>query len=165
MRKIIIGLTILLALKLNAQNNMKQIKKDGMTVKWEIVDDQLHVEMSAPTEGWVTVGFNENSNITGAYLLMGRVRNGKAEVVEHFTSSPGNYQPISNYKVPNQVKDIKGSENGKNTELTFKIPIAAASKYHKHLTKGSTWSMIMAYSLEDDFQHHSIRRTSVSIKL
>ena len=96
---------------------------------------------------------------------MGRLKNGIPEVVEHFTSSAGNYQPIENYGVPSQEKNVLGSESRDSTILSFSISTEALSKYHKNLKENSSWSMIMAYSLEDDFQHHSIMRTSVQIKL
>jgi len=121
--------------------------------------------MEAITDGWVAVGFNENSSLIGTYLLMGRVKDGKPEIVEHYTSKPGSYKPIIQYGIASQIKFISGTEAGNFTKLKFSIPVAAASKYHKELLTDSKWTLLMAYSLDDDFQHHSIMRTSVDIKL
>lgn len=145
--------------------NMKEISKNNMTVKWKIEKEHIHFEMEAPTDGWVAIGFNETSALAGTYLLMGRIRNGTAEVVEHYTERPGSYQPTTNYGVPVQVFSVTGDEKGKMTRLNYSIPIEKASKYHKQLSPETKWTLLMAYSLEDDFQHHSIVRTSVEIKL
>ena len=66
-----------------------------MTVTWNYQDQRIHFEMSAPTKGWLTIGFNTSTSMTGAYLLMGRYVDDKAELVEHYTISSGNYKPIS----------------------------------------------------------------------
>lgn len=147
------------------QDDMKEISKNKMTVKWKIDQEFIHFDMEAPTDGWVAIGFNETASLAGTYLLMGRIRNGKAEIVEHYTNQPGSYKPIAAYGITNQVLSITGNEIGSNTRLRFTIPISAASKYHKDLLPDTNWSMLIAYSVADDFQHHSIMRTSVNIKL
>lgn len=160
-----IRLAIFMVCQLLQQTNMKQIIRNNMTVKWKIEAEVIHFEMEAPTDGWVAIGFNQTSSLTGTYLLMGRVKNGVAEVVEHYTAKPGSYQPIIQYGVPSQTTHISGTEAEKMTRLKFVIPMAAASKYHKNLLPGTPWTLLMAYSLDDDFQHHSIMRTSLDITL
>ncbi len=144
---------------------MKQLEKNGMTVQWEVKDNRIHFYITAPTRGWATIGFNERDEITGAYLLMGRVQNGHPEVVEHFTSSPGNYQPIANLGIPSQTQHVTGRETSNRTEIAFSIPLGAASHYHKDIAVRSSWTLIMAYSQEDDFEHHSRMRTSLKITI
>ncbi|NJM94214.1 MAG: hypothetical protein HC842_05730 [Cytophagales bacterium] len=72
---------------------MKTIESGPMTASWHYAEGRIYLEMSAPTTGWVAVGFNQSDQLSGAYLLMGRVRGQQAEVVEHFTSAPGSYSP------------------------------------------------------------------------
>lgn len=161
-----ISLCFLMAISLSHKQDMKHtISKNKMTVRWQVEGDLIHFEMEAPTKGWVAIGFNETDQITGAYLLMGRVRHNKTEVLEHFTESPGNYHPLENYGIVNQVRNISGTEKDGRTTLKFSIPLTPASRYHKKLWTGKQWWLILAYSREDDFQHHSVMRTSESIKL
>ncbi|MGJ3234841.1 DOMON domain-containing protein [Marivirga sp.] len=136
-----------------------------MTVKWRIEEETIFFEMEATTEGWVAIGFNESTSLAGTYLLMGRVVKGKAEVVEHYTANAGSYKPITQYGITSQTHLISGTESDGITRLKFAIPLAAASTYHKELLPDSEWPLLMAYSLDDDFQHHSIMRTSLTIKL
>lgn len=147
------------------QYTMKEVHKNNMTVRWKIEKELIHIEMEAPTDGWVTIGFNETPSLAGYYLLMGRMRHGKAEVVEHYTNKPGSYKPIADYGVSSQIIAISGVERENMTQLKFSMPLKKLSKYHKQLSENSKWILLLAYSLDDDFQHHSIMRTSTEITL
>jgi len=149
-----------------AQENIdKTISKNKMKVSWQYKNGRIYFEMSAPTDGWITIGFNSTSGIEGAYLLMGNVEKGKPNVVEHYTINPGNYKTISSLGETPQVKDVSGDEKPNRTVLKFSLPIKVENQYQKDLSEGRAYTMIIAYSHEDDFQHHSIMRTSVNIKL
>ncbi len=162
----LVACTLLLTANCKGQKiNMKQIKKNNMQVSWHYQNDRIFFKMIAPTDGWITIGFNTSAGTAGAYLLMGHVVKGKAEVVEHYTTSPGNYNPITKFGATAQVKDAYGKQNGEHTSIGFSLPVHANSKYQRNLTEGLEYIMLIAYSQEDDFQHHSIMRTSVKIKL
>ena len=95
--KNVVGLLMLCLLLISCQaqkRNMKTISKNKMTVKWHHENEHVYFEMSAPTTGWVTIGFNTNSSLVGSTLLMGNVINGKTSVLEHYTIDLGNYKPI-----------------------------------------------------------------------
>lgn len=142
-----------------------KVTKNGMTVSWYFGDKEIHFEMSAPTNGWVTVGFNESSGTKNAYLLMGHIVKGEANVVEHFTQSVGNYSPIPDLGGTVLVRNVSGKEKNEKTSLKFSLPIDKATEYQKKIIEGEEYHMILAYSVDDDFQHHSIMRTSVEIQL
>jgi hypothetical protein len=97
--------------------------------------------------------------------LMGNVVNNVPNVVEHTTLSPGIYKPLGNLGVRQRVTNILGKEINGQTVLSFTIPLAQSSKYHKNLSNGNTFHLLLAYSQEDDFQHHSIMRTSILVTL
>lgn len=165
MKTTLIILSVLGVYLIQTPNKMKEISKNNMSVKWHIKEDLIHLEMKAPTKGWVAIGFNEDQYLAGAYLLMGHISNGLVEVVEHYTEHPGKYQPIQNYGIKSRILNPMGAETSTGTLVKFSLPINAGSKYHKNLISGSDWVLILAYSQDDDFQHHSIMRTSVKIKL
>ncbi len=150
--------------KTNAQE-MREVNKNGMKVGWEIIDDQLYLEMSAPTKGWVAVGFNTTSELTGTSLLMGHVQGVKSEVVDFFVRAPGDYEPVTVLGGVSVVTQSEGKEEGGATHLSFRIPLLPNSEFHQQLVAGGTYHLLMAYSLEDDFKHHSVMRTSMTIKL
>ncbi len=143
----------------------KEVLKSGMTVRWHYKNDRVFFVMEAPTSGWVAIAFNSGPDMTGAYLLMGRVVDGKAELVEHYTSAPGNYNPITLLGADAQVANVDGSEKGEYTKVSFSLPVKALSKYQRDLKEGLAYTMTLAYSREDDFQHHSMMRTWVKVVL
>jgi len=96
---------------------------------------------------------------------MGRIKGGRPEVVEHYVEKPGLYKPISEYGVLNRVISVWGEESKKGTILRFSLPTFKTSKYHKELRSKSKWCLLIAYSRDDDFQHHSAMRSSVNIIL
>lgn len=166
--KELILVILIIAMKLSGmtqENYPKFISKNGMEVSWHYNKDRIYFKMSAPTDGWLAIGFNSTTRIEGTYLIMGNVINGKANVVEHFTLSPGNYKTISSLGATAQLEEVKGSEESNKTIIEFSLPIKAWSKYQKDLTKGIEYTMIIAFSQEDDFQHHSSMRTAVNINL
>lgn len=154
-----------IAIDAMSQTQQNFIERNGMTVNWSYSKDRIHFEMAAPTKGWVTIGFNTLSSISKAYLLMGNIVDGKAQIVEHYVISPGNYKPIDQLGPPAMVSDVTGTQTAYLTTLKFSLPVAAIDHYRKDLAKGSPYHLIMAFSMEDDFQHHSIMRTAINIIL
>jgi len=147
------------------EQKMQKISKKGMGVQWYFKNSRIFFTMSAPTNGWVTVGFNTTEKMTNAYLLMGRVVEHKAEVVEHYTIAAGNYKPIKALNGEIQVQNVSGYQKADTSVFQFSLPIEAVGKYQKNLSPGSKYIMTLAYSQEDDFQHHSIMRTSINVEL
>lgn len=144
---------------------MKTITKSEMEVSWQVVDDHLQIEMSAPTTGWVAIGFNTRAQLTGTSLFMGRVHQGKSEVVDFYVRAPGDYEPVTALGGTSVVQDVNGEEKESYTLVSFRIPLCPKSTFHQQLRKGETYHLLLAYSREDDFRHHSIMRTSVTIQL
>ncbi|CAD5250518.1 MULTISPECIES: DOMON domain-containing protein [unclassified Imperialibacter] len=147
----------------SSQTNI--IRKNGMEVIWAHQDDRVQFELKAPTTGWVAIGFNEADQLKNTYLIMGRVANNLATVKEHFVVEPGDYRPIETFGAPVLVDSIEGLESEDGTVIRFSLPIEAIDAYRKDLEPGKSYSLLMAFSLEDDFQHHSVMRTQTTIQL
>ena len=143
----------------------KTITEQGMELTWNYANDRIHFEMAAPTSGWLCIGFNDGPSMTGAYLLMGRIVDGSSEVVAHYTQSPGNYKPLSKYGLASTVQNVSGEETVEGSILRFSLPTTARSDYARNLHSGTVYTLTLAYSRSDDFDHHSAMRTSVQQEL
>lgn len=141
------------------------VEKNGMKVHWEHRSDSVHFDVSAPTTGWLAIGFNPSDRLKNTYLIMGCHTGGSPRLVEHYAVKPGDYRPIVEFGGQPQATRINGTEKGGKTRLRFSLPLKAADHYRKDLHPGRQYFMLMAYSRSDDFQHHSIMRTSVQITL
>ncbi len=146
-------------------SNTNCVTKNEMLVRWSYQGELIQFELSAPTKGWLAIGFNEKPTLSGAYLLMGRITKSGAELTEHYTISHGNYQSIESLGGEASVYEVSGKEVLGKSTVKFSIPINQQDLFRKDLSKGSTYQLIMAFSQADDFQHHSIMRTSIEVVL
>ena len=155
----------ILSLLVGLDNSTKTVERNGMTVQWQVTATELQIRMSAPTQGWVAVGLNPNEHLMGTSLLMGRIQNANPEVEDFYVLSPGNYKPVTELGGESQVTLIEGSESPNGTYLHFSIPLEPDSEWHYALQAGKAMHLLMAYSRSDDFENHSMMRTSVLIEL
>lgn len=144
---------------------MKKIEKNGMKVCWQFNDDKVDFEVFAPTKGWVAIGFNEKSDLVGNNLIMGNVENGKITVSDRYIVGFGNHQVVESLGGVNHLSNIEGKENEKGTTIRFSVLKTAMDEYHYDLLREKVFHLLIAYSQEDDFSHHSRMRTSIEIVL
>ena len=162
---IIILIQVLTTTMANGQSSHQSITQNGMTVSWSFDKENIVIEMEAPTQGWIAIGFNETSELTNTYLIMGAVTNGKAEVKEHHVFKPGDYQSFEAIGEPESITEVSGSQTSHSTSIQFSLPTSSFFQYSKTLKPNTEITMLIAYSQKRDFQHHSIMRTSINVKL
>ncbi len=136
-----------------------------MLFQWQITDGRLHCKLTAPTEGWVAVGFNPQKGLAGTNLIMGCVENGILTLEDRFIVKPGLHKSKLELGSPDNLDDKAGWEAFGMTSISFTIPLEASDPYSHSLKPGQLCHILLAYSLEDNFLHHSLRRTSLGIIL
>ena len=146
-------------------SNGKKVEKNGMAFEWQIEGAILKCKVSAPGTGWVAIGFNPENELSGTNLIMGSVAGKDCTISDRFIVQPGLHQAISELGGREQLLDPKGVEVDGNTILEFSMPLNSSDVYHHTLKAGQGYHLLLAYSRDDDFQHHSIMRTSVFITL
>lgn len=149
-----------------AQDQSRQsVEKNGMTLAWQIEDNQLQVTMRAPTTGWVAIGINPKNQLAGSSFLMGRVQQGIAEVVDYYTIQPGDVHPVVILGGKSAVDAVSGFEEDNTTTITFELQCFPSGNFHHQLEVGAEYYIHLAYSQDDDFAHHSRMRTVVKIRI
>ena len=103
--------------------------------------------------------------LKGTNLIMASVEQDFYRVDDRYIVAPGNHQSMEALGMHDQILDRYGEEHRGKTFIHFTIPLKAKDTFHVTLTEGEQYHLLMAYSLKDDFQHHSIMRTSTKIKL
>jgi len=142
---------------------MKHVNKNGMDVSWKIEEEHLLISVSAPSTGWVAVGFNTTDDLAGTNLIMAAVVGSDVILSDRYILAPGKHNPVAELGGTPAAIVVSGSENPAGTAITFKLPLLAQDKLHFDLSPGRSFHLLMAYSREDDFMHHSVMRTSVEI--
>ena len=119
----------------------------GETLKWKVNGPSLDCKLSAPTTGWVAVGFNSQPLMEGANIIMGYVTGGTSAVL-------GDLHGVSHTHPADAVDNLTnkaGTDNGTTTEITFTIPMANdANSQDFALTQGGTYWLIMTYGANGD---------------
>ena len=145
--------------------SFKSVSVKGMEFEWNMEDTLLHCKVVAPTKGWVAVGFHEKDQLAGTNLIMGAVEEDFYKMDDRYIIKPGLHKNVLELGVHEALLNKNVTEKGNSTTMQFSILLEANDSYHHHLIAGKTYYILLAYSLEDDFQHHSIMRTSVKINL
>lgn len=144
---------------------LQKVEKNGMLVSWEEKGEYLEIEVSAPSQGWLAIGFNETEALAGTHLIMVAVKGEAVQLSDRFILKAGDHRALSELGIEEKLDLISGEENASGSRVSFRIPKHSQDDYHKNLLPASTFYMLMAYSREDDFRHHSMMRTSVKITI
>jgi DOMON domain len=153
--------------QLNSQlgKSFKSTTVNGMTFQWTFDKDNLRCKATAPTTGWVAIGFNTQDELSGTNLIMGAVEQDFVTIDDRFIVGPGNHKSIAELGGSEALTLRAGNELSNNTTISFSIPLSVNDKFHHDLHEGREYYVLMAFSREDDFQHHSMMRTTIKIKL
>lgn len=141
------------------------IQVEGMTFAYRIEDDVLRCELRAPTNGWTGVGFNSKNSIVGSDLLLFNVVDGKATSKDLYVKSLGNPMRDEDLGGKYSIELLDALEDEKSTVVRFVIPLNSGDPYdYAHELDKDFW-LILAYSVEDDFEHHSRVRKHIPLQL
>ena len=143
----------------------QEVQVERMKVSWEHKGDMVTFTASAPDDGWVALGFNSKNDIVGSNLIMIGVKEGKITEEDFYVVGAGNPKPVGVLGSKSQIRNPGGTDKNGITTITFSLPVKAFDKYHYDLSKGNTLWLICAYSMEDEFDHHSRMRRHVEITL
>ena len=137
----------------------------GMKFSYSIEERQLICKLEAPTNGWVGVGFNKQNSIEGSDLLLFNIVKGKPTYTDLFVKRAGNPKKDIDLGGENSIRLIDSQENENNTMVHFSVPINSDDPYDFAHKIGESFWLILAYSVEDEFEHHSRVRKHIPFKL
>ena len=138
-----------------------EVAVSGMTLKHEVVGNEIEFTLKAPTNGWLGIGFNDANEIVGADLLLFHIVNGKVAFQDMIVKGLGDPRLDTTLGGTEDVKVISGKERRRETEITFRLPLKSSDPYDFALEKDQRLWLIMAYSTHDEFDHHSRMRKHI----
>ncbi len=138
---------------------------DGMNIEWEFEGNLLKFKLHSPTQGWLSLGFNESNNVVNANLVMGAVAEQNTQMEEFYVLGFGNSQPMEAIGGHTSVTDFLGFEDASGTSFQFTIDSDINDDFHYDLKEGNKIWLICSYSLSDEFEEHSIMRRHLEITL
>lgn len=147
------------------QREVKQLNVGGMVIQWKTKGDQIIFDVFAPTQGWVAVGFNDRNDIVHTNLIIGASNEGVSIVEDQFVSGVGVHKPVTLFGGTSAIGNVNCFEDRSGTTLQFSLPVHKIDRLHYDLSPGTRIWLICAFSLEDDFNHHSIMRKHLEVRL
>jgi hypothetical protein len=147
-----------------AQSGEKSWQAAGMTFRWRHQGGELVGTLTAPTLGWLALGFNPGESMPGTRFLIAAHNNGRVRAEVHTANVDGTHEPImrpANAASP-WLPAIQASSDEMDalTQLHFAIPYDAFEFGGLSLVPGSRVFAMMAWSESPDFDHHSRERVN-----
>jgi hypothetical protein len=118
---------------------------------WTLQQDSIDVKLSAPTSGWMGIGFNPDvpENMKGANFLIGLVKDGEAEVVDHYGTELKKHKEDEKIEGTSDVSNVSGSEQGGQTVLEFTVPLDSGDAKDKPVDAQADTVVLLAYGRSD----------------
>lgn len=145
--------------------DFKEVVDKQISFKWVVEGENLHIILSAPTEGWVAVGFNPSKVMKDADFKLAFVSNGNTVMEDHFGTGLFGHKSDTTIGGSSDFQLISGRENGGSTTVEFKIPLNSTDQYDQVLQAGAEVKVLLAYGSNDDLSRKHKERTSITIKL
>jgi hypothetical protein len=126
---------------------------EDVDLSWEIGEGSIAVMVTAPTDGWVAVGFEPTMAMKDADIIIGHVSGGEAFISDDWGDAPTSHKPDVDLGGTSDVTDVSGSETDGSTTLSFTIPLDSGDSHDRVLTPGATVKILLAYGRAgaDDF--------------
>lgn len=134
-------------------------------LEWYVDGDSVAFAVSAPTTGWVAVGFEPDRMMMGANLIIGYVADNVAQVTDQWGTSTVTHGLDIENGGTDDLSNIGGNESDGRTRIEFTIPLDSGDSTDKPLSVGQELSIILAYGNRDDLQSYHVHRTSARITL
>lgn len=162
--KILLISTILIAASFAFAQEWQEVVVDGFTLNWATVSgEMLMVKLSAPTTGWVSVGFDPTQQMLGANIVIGYVQSSTTVLRDDYGWQATSHKADTTLGGTHDLTVDGGSEVEGVTELQFTIPMNSGDSYDRELEVGNTYTVIFARSAngEDNFTApHSVRSSA-----
>lgn len=143
-----------------------KVEIDKMTFEWRIDGQRLHVRVSAPTTGWVAVGFNPSAAMQDANFVMGYVKDGKVTVEDHFGSASFQHDKDTKLGGTDDVADIAGQEAGGTTTIGFSLPLNSGDGKDQAIQIDGETKVLLAYGAgRDSFRARHKFRATLAVQL
>jgi len=140
----------------------------GVELSWRVSGSNLEVEVSAPTTGWVAVGFDSGFHMENANLVIGYVSSGTLRVRDDFGTAENVHQSDLVIGGERNVTGGEGSEDSGVTTISFTMPMDSGDLWDKKLRVGDTYQVVVMYGEDgaDDFTsgYRAIANGSVTIR-
>ncbi len=129
---------------------------DDFQMTWSAGEFNLEITVSAPTTGWIAVGFEPTAAMKDADIVIGYVEGGEVYLRDDWGDNYTSHKADIDLGGTDDVTAVSGYEESGFTGITFSIPLSSGDQYDHILEEGGTYTIILAYGANDadDFEGH-----------
>ena len=137
-----------------------------MEFSWKVDGPELHIKLTAPTTGWVGIGFNPSTEMKDAKFVLGYVKDGKTSISDEFGTGEIKHERVEKLGGKSDITLIGGEEKGGKTTIEFTIPLVSKDTLGGKIDPTGETVVLLAYGLNHDTSklRHKFR-TSININL
>ncbi|WP_052078727.1 DOMON domain-containing protein [Spirochaeta lutea] len=139
----------------------------GYNLGIKVQGEALQVYMSAPTTGWLAVGFNPSRRMRDANITIGYAKDGELTIRDDYGIADTMHGPDTARGGSDDVTLLAGGEAAGRTWFEFQIPLDSGDSMDRALERGKTYPVIWAFgpNNRDDFRTVHGRRGSFRITI
>jgi len=145
-------------------DDRRTIADDGVRFSWHHQGGRLRGTLSAPTTGWIAVGFNEVRSLRNTWFVIASVASRPLRVEEHIALVP-DHRNISDLGITPSIDHVSGIYREGWSQLEFSLPHTLPKRPALRLAPGTKSYMMLAWSRAPEFDHHSAWRRHYDIDL
>ncbi len=146
-------------------NGFKEVEVKDFVFQWKIDGENIDIILTAPTTGWVAVGFNPGRMMKDANILIGYVENNEVFMRDDFGAGNTKHKADLDLGGTDNITITGGSEKDGKTTLEFSIPLNSEDLNDRELEPGVEYKLIFAYGEKDNFTSYHKTRTSLKVTL
>jgi hypothetical protein len=163
---IIFSMILTLRTEVYAASYDHEIKVQKMVFGWKVDGANLAIRISAPTKGWVGIGFNPSLEMKDAKYVLGYVQDGKAILAEHFGTGTTKHEAMEALGAKSDVTLVGGTEEGDVTTIEFTLPLVSTDTKGGTIDPAAETKVLLGYGPDtDSFKTKHKYRTSLSVNL
>lgn len=145
-------------------DDRRTIADDGVTFTWHHQAGRLRGTLSAPSPGWIAVGFNEARSLRNTWFVIASVASKPMRVEEHIALVP-DHRKIADLGITPSIDHVSGFYREGRSQLEFSLPHALPKRPALRLAPGTKSHMMLAWSRAPEFDHHSAWRRHYDVEL
>lgn len=142
----------------------RSVTQDGVTFSWCHDNTSLIGKLSAPTNGWIAIGFNEEPGLKNTRFIMAATSLTPIRAEEHVAHIP-DHKTVTDLGLDPALQKVSGSYANGRSHLAFQMSQTIAGRPALSLAPGSRVHVMLAWSQAVAFDHHSAWRKHFPLTL
>ncbi len=149
------------------EDGFTRVAAQEVEIEWKVDGEEIEFVISAPTTGWVAIGFDPERAMKGADMIFGFVDQGEATISDQYGNGLFSHKADTSLGGSNDVQLLDAGEENGRTRIRFSRPLDSGDQYDRPLSPGGRHTVMFAYGPDeaDNFTSKHTFRSSAELEL